>query len=199
LRVSDQQGRFQGVAPGKKPHRSIAFTVTLRRWHIGCRVHTLGLADNPRSGRLRLLYGGKDGPVSPYALIALVALLATVLLGRVLAPWWEQHEQRDVGKKWQARERLLDRRRPIATRQEVLRRRMRSRRPRSRDRRGARRRGRGQRFRRPPDAVPRTPSVHARAAGVSSPSFPFRSEHLSCDGRCPWQLGPRDRVEREAR
>lgn len=81
--------------------------------------------------------------MNPYALIALVALLATVLLGGVLARLWEQHEQRDADKTWQARERLLDRRRPIATRREVLRRRMRPRRPPSRDRRSGRPRGRG--------------------------------------------------------
>lgn len=93
--------------------------------------------------------GRRNGFVSPYALTALAALLASVLLGGVLARLWEQHAQRTVEKKWQARERLLNRRRPIATRQEVLRRRVRSRRSASIDRRNTRLPGRGRRSRQP--------------------------------------------------
>jgi len=76
--------------------------------------------------------------VSPYALLALVALLAIVLLGGLLGRLWQQHEQRDIEKKWQERERLLDRRRPIATRQQILRRRVRPRWPTYVGRRSAR-------------------------------------------------------------
>jgi len=96
-----------------------------------------GLAGSPRSGRLRLL---NEGSVSPYALFAL-ALLASVLLGAWLGRLWQQQEQRDIEKKWQERERLLDRRRPMATRQEILRRRVRPGRPASlaRGRRSGRR------------------------------------------------------------
>lgn len=63
-----------------------------------------------------------------YVLLALVALLASVLLGSWLGRVWQQHEQRNIEKKWQERERLLDRRRPIATRRDILRRRLRPRR-----------------------------------------------------------------------
>ena len=67
--------------------------------------------------------------MSPYVLPVLVAVLATVLLGGLLlGRLWQQHEHRNVEKKWQERERLLDRRRPIATRREILRRRVRPRR-----------------------------------------------------------------------
>lgn len=86
--------------------------------------------------------------MNPYVLLALVALLASVLIGGLLGRLWRQHEQRDTEKKWQDRERLLDRRRPIATRHEILRRRLRGRRSTYRGRgnaalsRGGRRSGR---------------------------------------------------------
>jgi len=64
-----------------------------------------------------------------YILLALLALLATVLLGGLLlGRLWQQWEERSIEKKWQERERLLDRRGPTAPRREILRRRVRSRR-----------------------------------------------------------------------
>jgi hypothetical protein len=60
--------------------------------------------------------------MSPFVLISL-ALLASVLLGGLLAHLWEQRERRDADKKWEERERLLDRRTPVGSRHEVLRRR----------------------------------------------------------------------------
>lgn len=66
--------------------------------------------------------------MSPSVLVAL-ALLASVLLAALLAWLWKRDEQRNVERKWEERERLLDRRQPIATRREVLRRRLRPRRP----------------------------------------------------------------------
>jgi len=82
--------------------------------------------------------------VSPYVLLAF-ALLVSVLLGGVLKRLWERHERRAVEKKWQERERLLDRRWAVASRHEVLRRRSRPTRRTHRGRPGARRAGRGQR------------------------------------------------------
>ena len=64
----------------------------------------------------------------PSVLFAL-ALLVSLLLAALLVRLWKRDEQRDVEAKWQERERLLDRRRPVATRQEILRRRLRPRRP----------------------------------------------------------------------
>ena len=67
--------------------------------------------------------------MNTYLLPILAALLATVLLGGLLlGRLWQQHEERTVERKWQERERLLDRRRPVATRREILRRRVRARR-----------------------------------------------------------------------
>lgn len=60
--------------------------------------------------------------MNPSILYAL-ALLVTILLGGGLARLWERRERRDAEKKWEERERLLDRRRPIANRREILRRR----------------------------------------------------------------------------
>ncbi len=60
-------------------------------------------------------------------LVALLALLAAVLLGGLLlARLWQQREERGIEKKWQERERLLDRRPPTAPRRDILRRRVRS-------------------------------------------------------------------------
>ncbi len=85
--------------------------------------------------------------MNPYVLLALVALLASALIGGLLWRLWEQREQRDAEEKWQERERLLDRRRPIATREEILGRRLRRRRPtyRGRQTAGPSRGGRGSR------------------------------------------------------
>ena len=69
----------------------------------------------------------REGPVSPSVLFVL-ALLAIVLVAGLLGRLWKRDEQRNVERKWQERERLLDRRRPIATRREILRRRLRPRR-----------------------------------------------------------------------
>lgn len=60
--------------------------------------------------------------MSPYTLLARVVLLARVLLGGLLGRLWEKHEQRDVEEKWHERERMLDRRKAVASRHEVLRR-----------------------------------------------------------------------------
>jgi len=79
--------------------------------------------------------------VRPYVLLAL-AVFASVLLAGLLGRLWRRDEQRTVERKWQERERLLDRRRPVATRREILRRRLRPTRPANRGRRNpARSRG----------------------------------------------------------
>jgi hypothetical protein len=62
--------------------------------------------------------------MSPFGPIAL-ALLASVLLGGLLARLWEQRERQDIEKKWLERERLLDRRSAAGSLHEVLRRRSR--------------------------------------------------------------------------
>lgn len=48
-----------------------------------------------------------------YILFAL-ALFASILLGSWLARLWEHREQQDVEKKWEERDRLLDRRGAVA-------------------------------------------------------------------------------------
>ena len=64
--------------------------------------------------------------MGPYALAVLVAVSATVLLGGLLlVRLWQREETRNNEKQWQEREHLLDRRRPMATREEILRRRVR--------------------------------------------------------------------------
>lgn len=64
--------------------------------------------------------------MSPYVLPGLVAVLATVLLGGLLlVRLWQRDEARNIEKQWQEREHLLDCRRPMATRGEILRRRVR--------------------------------------------------------------------------
>jgi hypothetical protein len=60
--------------------------------------------------------------VSVYVLLGL-ALLVTLLIGGLLGRVWKVHEERAIEKKWQERERLLDRRKGVASRHEVLRRR----------------------------------------------------------------------------
>jgi hypothetical protein len=60
-----------------------------------------------------------EGPVRLYVVLAL-ALLVTILLGRLLARLWEHREQRDVEKKWEERDRLLDRRGAVASAPELL-------------------------------------------------------------------------------
>jgi hypothetical protein len=74
--------------------------------------------------------------VRPYVLLVL-AIFSSVLLAGLLGRLWRRDEQRAVERKWQERERLLDRRRPVATRREVLRRRLRPTRPTYRGRRNA--------------------------------------------------------------
>ena len=54
-----------------------------------------------------------------YVLLAL-ALLVSIILGRLLARLWEQREQRDVEKKWEERDRLLDRRGGAASPSELI-------------------------------------------------------------------------------
>lgn len=64
--------------------------------------------------------------MSPYVLPVLVAVPATVLLGGLfLVRLWQREEARNKEKQWQEREHLLERRRPTATRGEILRRRAR--------------------------------------------------------------------------
>lgn len=60
--------------------------------------------------------------MSLYVLLGL-ALLVTLLIGGLLGRLWKAHEGRAIEKKWQERERLLDRRAGAASRHEVLRRR----------------------------------------------------------------------------
>ena len=72
-----------------------------------------------------------------YILLGL-GLVVSLILGGLLGRLWRRHEQRAIEKKWQERERLLDRRNGTASRQEVLGRRSRSRRLTYMGRRGAR-------------------------------------------------------------
>lgn len=67
--------------------------------------------------------------MSLYILFGLGALLGTFLIGAVLRRLWAKHEERAIEKKWEERERLLDRRPTTAGRSEVLRRRSRRREP----------------------------------------------------------------------
>ena len=67
-----------------------------------------------------------SSPVNIYVLVVL-ALITSALLGSLLERLWKRREQREVEQKWRDRERLLDRRRPTASRGDVLRRRVRSR------------------------------------------------------------------------
>jgi len=67
--------------------------------------------------------------VTLYILLGLGALLGTLLIGVVLRRLWAKHEERAIERKWQERERLLDRRASTAGRSEVLRRRSRRREP----------------------------------------------------------------------
>jgi hypothetical protein len=64
--------------------------------------------------------------VNIYVLIVL-ALITSALLGSLLERLWKRREQREVEQRWRDRERLLDRRRPAASRRDVLRRRVRPR------------------------------------------------------------------------
>jgi len=59
-----------------------------------------------------------------YVLVVLAALLSLALIG--LMSWvWDQREQRHRERRWKERERLLDRRRPMVSRREILERRAR--------------------------------------------------------------------------
>jgi hypothetical protein len=57
--------------------------------------------------------------VIAFTLFALAALVASVLGGGLLTKIWKQHEQRTIDRKWQERERVLDRWRPVAPRREI--------------------------------------------------------------------------------
>ncbi len=46
-----------------------------------------------------------------YVLITLAALIGCVVIGSLLGRLWEREEQHAIGRKWEERERLLDRRR----------------------------------------------------------------------------------------
>lgn len=54
-----------------------------------------------------------------YVLIALAVLVASIVIGGLLSRLWARLEQREVGKKWQERERLLDGRRAVAPRHAI--------------------------------------------------------------------------------
>ena len=63
-----------------------------------------------------------------YVLVGLAALISLALI--TLMNWvWERREQQHRERRWQERERLLDRRKPVASPREVLQRRTRRRRP----------------------------------------------------------------------
>jgi hypothetical protein len=68
-----------------------------------------------------------------YVLIALAVLIFIALIS--LTNWvWEQREQRHREQMWKERERLLDRRKPVASPREILQRRIRRHRPARRQR-----------------------------------------------------------------
>jgi hypothetical protein len=81
--------------------------------------------------------------VSLYLLLGLGGLFGILLIGGLLRRLWERHEERVIEKKWEERERLLDRRPTAAGRREVLRRRSRRREPARAGRERARPSGRG--------------------------------------------------------
>jgi len=83
--------------------------------------------------------------VSPYILLGLAAILVSLLIGGLLGRLWKLHEERATEKRWQERERLLNRRKGRASRHEVLRRRSLRRRPEAPGRGSARRSRRGRR------------------------------------------------------
>jgi hypothetical protein len=84
--------------------------------------------------------------VSLYILLGLGALLGILLIGGLLRRLWEMHEERAIEKKWEERERLLDRRTTAAGRREALRRRSRRRERARAGRESARPSGRGRQF-----------------------------------------------------
>jgi hypothetical protein len=59
-------------------------------------------------------------------LIGLAVLVFAVCL-TIIGRLWQQHERVHVARKWEERERLLDRRRPTATPRDILQRRSRPR------------------------------------------------------------------------
>jgi hypothetical protein len=61
-----------------------------------------------------------QGSVTIFALFALAALSAIVLIGGLLRHIWSKHEQRTIKKNWQERERLLDSQRPVAPSHEIF-------------------------------------------------------------------------------
>jgi hypothetical protein len=60
------------------------------------------------------------GSVTIFAVFALAALAASVLIGGLLRQLWAQYEKRTIEKKWQERERLLDSRGPVAPSHEIF-------------------------------------------------------------------------------
>jgi hypothetical protein len=58
--------------------------------------------------------------VTIFALFALAALAASVLIGGLLRQIWAQYEKRTIEKTWQERERLLDSRGPVAPSHEIF-------------------------------------------------------------------------------
>jgi len=60
------------------------------------------------------------GSVTTFALFALAALVASVLIGGLLRHLWAQYEKRTIEKKWQERERQLDSRGPVAPSHEIF-------------------------------------------------------------------------------
>ncbi|HEY7437145.1 MAG TPA: hypothetical protein VIE41_18535 [Methylomirabilota bacterium] len=66
--------------------------------------------------------------MSLYLLLGLGAVVVSLLVGGLLVRLWKRYEERAIEKKWQERERVLDRRAGVASRYEVLRRRARRRR-----------------------------------------------------------------------
>lgn len=61
--------------------------------------------------------------MSLYLLLGAGAVLASLLIGALFGRLWKLHEERATRRKWEERERLLDRRKGVASRHEVLRRR----------------------------------------------------------------------------
>ncbi len=61
-----------------------------------------------------------QGSVTIFALFALAALAASVLIGGLLRKIWAQYEKRTIEKTWQERERLLDSRGPAAPSHEIF-------------------------------------------------------------------------------
>jgi len=61
-----------------------------------------------------------QGSLTIFALFALAALAASVLIGGLLRHIWAKHEQRTIEKKWQEREHVLNSRGPVAPSHEIF-------------------------------------------------------------------------------